>query len=424
MSAELLRDADLCVKCGLCLPHCPTYQKTQDENESPRGRIALIQAWAGGSLPLSAKLNEHLDNCLLCRSCERVCPAQVPYGRLLDGFRAQTANTRKDSLALALGKYAAHSATARQGAEWAMRAYRQSGLAGLSQRLHLAGHLHLEALERLIPNQPQTAVAQSQSNRAMSARRGTSPLPQGEGRGEGSKKGRVGLFSGCMSDLFDPETLHAAKRLLTLAGYKVHCPATQTCCGALDLHSGDAQRAARLAAQNIATFDAGALDAIVSLASGCGAALQEYSERGFAGKVIDISRFLLQNGALENIAIPPLAAKIVVHTPCSLANVMRDGGSVLQLLKHIPEAELLPLPETLKCCGSAGSYMLDHPHMARALLEDALDFIRQYKPRYVVTSNVGCAMHIRAGLKEQEMDIEVLHPVTLLSRVLSAAAEE
>jgi len=68
----LLADADICVKCGLCLPHCPTYKQTQDENESPRGRIALIQAWANGQLDASEKLLGHIDNCLLCRSCERV----------------------------------------------------------------------------------------------------------------------------------------------------------------------------------------------------------------------------------------------------------------------------------------------------------------------------------------------------------------
>ena len=97
---NLLADADLCVKCGLCLPHCPTYNKTQNENESPRGRIALIQAWAGGHLGTSKKLVEHIDNCLLCRSCEQACPAVVPYGRLINDFREQIKSERDSTLAV------------------------------------------------------------------------------------------------------------------------------------------------------------------------------------------------------------------------------------------------------------------------------------------------------------------------------------
>ncbi|MGR8933924.1 MAG: (Fe-S)-binding protein [Gammaproteobacteria bacterium] len=402
MSANFLRDADKCVKCGLCLPHCPTYQKTADENESPRGRIALIQAWAGGDLPLSAALCEHLDNCLLCRSCEPICPAQVPYGRLVDGFRAQTADYRRDSLAVSLGKYAAHSATVRHSAQWFMRVYEQSGLSKLSQRLNIAGSLQLQTLERLISKPADTSI----------------PLPA-ESFLDKPARGRIGLFSGCMNALFDPESLDAAHRLLTLAGYEVYCPASQVCCGALDLHSGDAQRAVRLAEQNVAAFDAGGdLDAVVSVASGCGAALQEYDDRDFAGNVVDISRFLLQNDVLETFVIRPLLADVLVHTPCSLANVMRDDGSVVQFLKHIPELTLLTLPQTIKCCGSAGSYMLDHPAMAQTLLDDVLSVIRQQNPRYVVTSNIGCALHIRAGLREQNANIEVLHPATLLNRML------
>ena len=102
-------DTDLCVKCGLCLPHCPTYGKTLDENESPRGRLSLIQAWAEGRLEATPKLLGHVDNCLLCRSCESACPANVPYGRLVDDFHAccslrRTTNSTSSKMRLMVGK--------------------------------------------------------------------------------------------------------------------------------------------------------------------------------------------------------------------------------------------------------------------------------------------------------------------------------
>ena len=90
--SDLARQTDLCVKCGLCLPHCPTYLKTQDENESPRGRLSLIQGWARSELEADQTLKTHIDQCLLCRACETVCPAYVPYGEIVDRFKGGTSH--------------------------------------------------------------------------------------------------------------------------------------------------------------------------------------------------------------------------------------------------------------------------------------------------------------------------------------------
>lgn len=86
---ELLRDADGCVKCGACLPVCPTYAYTRHEADSPRGRIGLVQGLLAGRLPADAALSAHLDGCLHCRFCEPICPAQVPIVRVIRGGSEQ-----------------------------------------------------------------------------------------------------------------------------------------------------------------------------------------------------------------------------------------------------------------------------------------------------------------------------------------------
>ncbi|MDD5273790.1 MAG: (Fe-S)-binding protein [Methylovulum sp.] len=398
---DLLTDADLCVKCGLCLPYCPTYTHTQNENESPRGRIALIQGWAGQKLAGSEALFGHIDNCLLCRSCERVCPAAVPYSRLIDNFRSQSRPERHSSVRVSLLKKVAHDQKARRWAQQGLRLYQSSHLQHTARLLKLPQLLRFQALERLLPAHSQPSPAIKNHYLATAPQQGT-----------------VGLFVGCMGEWLDQETVQAAITVLTCAGFAVHIPTRQACCGALALHDGDQATAQQLADTNISAFGELDLDAIVSIASGCGSQLREYIKPGFALKVMDISQFLSQVGDRLTARLKPLPKTVCVHTPCSLKNVLRTEQSVFKLLQHIPELNLIPLPDTAQCCGSAGSYMLDHPDMAQTLLNAVLDRALQTQPDTLVSSNIGCALHITAGLRERGIKLEVVHPVVLLARQL------
>lgn len=398
---NLLADADLCVKCGLCLPHCPTYNKTQNENESPRGRIALIQAWAGGHLETSEKLVEHIDNCLLCRSCERVCPAVVPYGHLIDDFRGQIKANKKFSLAGALLKEVSHNKATNRLAQSGLSFYQSSGLQKAARFFKLPELLHLDKVDRLL---------QAQSDRT--------PLNSSYFTEISPAKGNVGLFIGCMGALLDHQTVNSAIKVLTAAGFNVYLPEQQTCCGALDRHDGDIEKAEQLAATNCSAFAENNLDAIVTIASGCGSQMKEYQQAEFAGKVVDISQFLIKSGCDLSDRLLPLAVSVCLHTPCSLKNVMREEQGAVKLLQQIPDIKMTPLPASVQCCGSAGSYMLDHPLMAQALLNDLLNAALEDQPEYLVSSNIGCALHISAGLRERGVALEVLHPITLIARQL------
>src|SRR5919108_2822214 len=76
-----------CVHCGFCLAACPTYQVLGEEMDSPRGRITLMKSALEGELPLEEAL-PFIDRCLGCLACAPACPSGVPYGDLLQPFRA------------------------------------------------------------------------------------------------------------------------------------------------------------------------------------------------------------------------------------------------------------------------------------------------------------------------------------------------
>jgi glycolate oxidase iron-sulfur subunit len=270
-----------------------------------------------------------------------------------------------------------------------------------TQLLRLPGLFRLGQIDRLLPGYHEpTALAQYYP-------------------ATGEVKGNVGLFVGCMGALLDHETVDAAIRVLTAAGFNVSIPEQQTCCGALDLHDGDNETYEELAASNCRAFAENELDAIVTIASGCGSQMQEYRQAEFAGKVVDISQFLIRSGCDLSDQLRPLSALVSLHTPCSLKNVMREEQGALKLLQQIPSIKITPLPAAVECCGSAGSYMLDHPQMAQALLGDLLSAALEQQHSYLVSSNIGCALHIAAGLKERGVTLEVLHPVVLIARQLT-----
>lgn len=77
----IAEEAARCVQCAQCLPFCPTFRLSNSESESPRGRIALAAAVAGGTISDKAAWR-HLDSCVECHACTRMCPSKVDYDRL------------------------------------------------------------------------------------------------------------------------------------------------------------------------------------------------------------------------------------------------------------------------------------------------------------------------------------------------------
>lgn len=404
-----LAEADLCVKCGLCLPHCPTYLDSRNEAESPRGRIALMQGLATGLLSSTSKLEQHLDSCLSCRACEAVCPAKVPYGVLIDASRAQMARLRPARIRwlAPLSFLLSHRAT-RRIIGGLLKGYQRSGLQMLVCRSGVLGLGRLGRLESLLPK--------------LAAPRPTNELTAFKSRA-GNTDDIVQLFVGCVSDIAEHEAVDDAARLFAACGFDLKIPTAQTCCGALDQHGGRLQSARALAARNVAAFNGDA--PIVSMASGCGASLLDYpsllnsaDSRRFTQCVRDPARVLLAR--VDRLQLKPLRARVAIHTACTQQNVFRDAQATRDLLARIPDIELLELESPARCCGAAGLQFVTHPQQADRLLQPKLDATQSLSPDFIVSANIGCTLHLMAGLQRSGLRVPVLHPLTLMARQLMA----
>jgi glycolate oxidase iron-sulfur subunit len=400
-----LADADKCVKCALCLPHCPTYLTTLDEGESPRGRIALMQGLATGALDDGPHLIAHLDHCLACRACEAVCPAEVPYGKLIDAARAElTYRGHREPLRALIFAHAMRDRTHRRFMRAVLRLSQLVGLTGLMQR---SGPAALRRLAKLLPSIPKRREWKATySPRA----------------GSGAS---VSLFLGCVADITQPQVSAAAIAMLNALGVEVHVPASQGCCGALDQHTGRSAQAKALAEQNLLAF--GGAIPVLGTASGCLATLKDYAliagepAKGFVPRVQDVSSYIAAHERLPKVQFKPWKARALVQSPCTQRNVMKSDRSVPEMLKHIPGLEVDVLPASLGCCGAAGSYMLTQPEQADAFAAKFAEAIAAKRPDVLVTSNVGCSMHLAAALKRRGLDIPVMHPVEVLAQQLPEA---
>jgi len=397
------------VLCGLCLPHCPTYRKTGDENESPRGRVVLMRALASGTLPASERLASHLSRCLGCRACERVCPSGVRYGQLIETGRALLCAQQPPTWLARCGLGLSARPRLLTGIGAMLRLYQRSGLQRLVRVSGALRLLGMQRLDLLLPTLP-AALPREAFHAA-----------------QGTRRGRVALFLGCVARVLDANTLAAAIRLLTRLGFDVVIPENQTCCGALQREAGQTEPAQRLARHNLDVFRAAGADAVITVASGCGAVLADPgNQKGISTdrptRILDIHQFLADVALPDSMTLAALPVTIAVQDPCSLRNALRAEQAVYALLGRIPAARIVPLAENHLCCGGAGAYPLRQPAMADLLRADKLAHLQQLQPAVLATANLGCALHLRAGLRAQGLNIEVVHPLVLFERQLREQA--
>ena len=442
--APITRELHTCIHCGLCLTACPTYRTLKIEPDSPRGRLYLMRGLAEGRIAPSDPLVGHLDRCLDCRACETVCPAGVPYSRLLEATRGQiTRRWRTGSPLRLLAHWVLRSVLPNPGRVSAAVALLRIGQSGL-----MAALLATPLAQRLMPRFARQGLAMTPAlkparERALEAV--ASRLPAGarmESRPDalvfhpaGSPKGRVGFHTSCIMPAMFPEQNHESVRLMVLAGVRVTVPRAQTCCGALQAHAGLRREAKELAGRNAAAFAAD-VDFVVSNSAGCGAALRESGHlvhdgagAEAAARLSEKTRDVAEILAHYNLPAPaPLRSaqdatrplRVTYHDACHLAHAQRVREAPRRLLRSLAGVEFVPLPNADWCCGSAGVYNLTHPDMADAQLAGKLDAVQSVAPEVVVASNPGCLLHMRRGARARGLTPRFVHLVELLGEAYPA----
>lgn len=393
-----------CVHCGFCLPTCPTYQVLGQEMDSPRGRILLMKEDLEGHLESGQALS-HVDQCLGCLACETACPSAVPYGHLLNSYRALKHADRPRTLSMKIQESLVHQ-TVPYPARFRLAAKMGKLVARLGFLVPRFLRPMLELVpERLPPEQvlPEYATAHGRS---------TAPI--------------VGLLTGCAQQVLAPQINASTVSVLNKLGVDVTIPRQQSCCGGLDWHSGRVASTRAMAKRNFGLFGDN-VQAIVTNAAGCGSAIHEYDQafagtpelddaRRFASRVKDIAVFLAEQELPAMQFERP--TRIGYHDACHLAHAQGIRRQPRQLLERIMNVELVPIRQSDTCCGSAGTYNLTQPEIAAELGRQKAAAIIDSGCDIVVAGNIGCLVQIRKYLEQSGSPIQVMHTIEILDQAL------
>ena len=402
-----------CMHCGLCLSVCPTYALTGRERSSPRGRIRLMKSVMDGIISPSGIFEYEMNFCLDCQACQTACPAGVKYGELVESARGFIQNRKKGfSLKRFImtkffaGKRGLHAASA------VLRLYQKSGLEKVVLFLSKIFPVGILKRARLLPK--------------ISDKFAIDILPEFI-EPKSPARGTVAVLTGCVMDAMFADANVDTVEVLSENGWRVAVPHKQVCCGSVNSHVGDNKLPRSLAARNIDVFEKTGAEYYVVNSAGCSAFMKEYGKiladdpqysdraKEFSSKVKEFSEFLHETGYRKPAS--RLEGAVTYHEACHLVHTQKISEQPREIVKAMSGDNYRELNEATWCCGSAGIYNVVHYDEAAKLLDRKLENIHNTGARTVIMGNPGCQAQIAAGVRNEGMDVEVIHIATALNRL-------
>jgi glycolate oxidase iron-sulfur subunit len=412
-----------CMRCGMCQAVCPLYAETGLETHVARGKIALLEGLADEVIKDPAGVKERLDACLLCGSCQANCPSGVkaldiflkarafltgyfglsPVKRTI--FRGLLANPRLFDAVLAVS----------------------AKFQGIFTKPvnDMLGSSCARVFSNLIGGRHFAPLAHRPLHETVSAR----DTPRGaSGR-------KIALYYGCVADKMFPRIAEAVLAVCDHHGIGVYMPHGQACCGIPALSSGDRATFEKLVALNTALFDDHDFDVLVTPCASCTSTIKEIwplmsgdlpeatrnRVAALAAKTMDISAYLVTEAHLlgEPPATEASAIPVTYHDPCHLKKSLGVSAEPRALIQANPSYRLVEMEGADSCCGSGGSFTLQHYDLSKRIGKRKRDNIVATGATVVATSCPACMLQIGDMLSQAGDRLALRHPVEIYAETLT-----
>jgi L-lactate dehydrogenase complex protein LldE len=236
----------------------------------------------------------------------------------------------------------------------------------------------------------------------------------------------VGLLATCLIDLVRPQIAFSAIKLIERAGYTVHVPTTQTCCGQPAYNSGDAAATKTLACKLLAEFES--YDYLVIPSGSCATMVKvDYLELfaddpdlkprfdALAAKTFELTDFLVNVAKLETLD-SQFAGHITYHDSCNGNRYLGVKNQPRALLAKLPGVKLTEMAKCEQCCGFGGTFALKYGDISGAIVADKCRSIHDTGAEAVVLGDLGCMLNIEGRLRrEGDEHTRVLHVAQILA---------
>ena len=410
-----------CIRCGLCLAHCPVYKEILLEEAAPRGKVQLSRCLDEGKLELNEEMKEvFYSTCLLCGSCVANCPSGVHGDHLFSGVRWRAKQKygidwkKKLMFQILANKWIMSKSAALGG--WARRNF--SGPA-IEKKLK-AGAL---TVDRIPPFNKKVF---------------SDTVPEVVSPKTGKARAKVLYFHGCATEYVFGDIGGAVVDVLTKMGVEVIIPKGQGCCGLPIFMSGDRETSVSIIREALKLFARPDVDAVIVDCATCGAALKnEYphllkdlKELGekvtdeelkaaelLSKKMMDVTVFIeAHKDWLPKLGGNGKKIKVTYHDPCHLVKGQKVSAQPRNILKSIPDVEYVEMPGANDCCGGGGSFQVEHADTSAKITKRKTDNAEATGAQVVATCCPGCNVTISNHINPA---IKVLHPVQLLQKALN-----
>ena len=224
----------------------------------------------------------------------------------------------------------------------------------------------------------------------------------------------VFYYIGCESMKF-PNVVNANIQILIKAGIKFSTNLDKrVCCGGPAFNIRDFKTAKVFANKNKELIESTGADIIISDCPGCVITLNNRYEKvgiKIEKEVLHTTQYfkkLIENKKLKfKNSISEKFNKITIHDPCLIARNLNDTDSIREILKKIPNLEVIEAiysKEYVHCCGWSGTAHWADKDLAVKEASNRINELKETGVSTIVTACPLCELGLAYGIEESEKE--------------------